>query len=64
MKQASTMMGQRSSHHDPSERERVIDLAEPMVWKKHQSYALDVDEDQDDKAKEVLLCSFQRPHMR
>lgn len=27
-------------------------------------YDLEVDEDQDDKATQIKLCSFQRPHMR
>ena len=33
-------------------------------WKKYQTYALEVDPDQDDRAKEIKLCSFARPHMR
>ena len=34
------------------------------TWKKYTSYDLEVDPDQDDKAKEVNLCNFTRPHMR
>ena len=34
------------------------------VWKKYQRYELDVDPNQDDKAKEILTCTFARPHMR
>jgi NNP family nitrate/nitrite transporter-like MFS transporter len=33
-------------------------------WKKHNQYHVEVDPEQDDKAKEILLCSFERPHMR
>lgn len=32
--------------------------------KKYQTYHLAVDPDQDDKATEIKLCSFSRPHMR
>jgi len=32
--------------------------------KKYDSYHLNVDPDQDDKATEIKLCSFKRPHMR
>jgi hypothetical protein len=32
--------------------------------KKFARYSLEVDEDQDDKATEILLCSAARPHMR
>ena len=33
-------------------------------WKKYDKYWIDVDPDQDDKAKTIKLCSFARPHMR
>ena len=33
-------------------------------WKKYQIYDLEVDPLQDDKAKEILICTFARPHMR
>ena len=33
-------------------------------WKKYNSYQLDTDPEQDDKAREIRLCSFSRPHMR
>jgi len=33
-------------------------------WKKYDEYALEVDADQDDRAKEIKLCTFARPHMR
>ena len=33
-------------------------------WKKYSEYHVEVDPDQDDKAKEIKLCSFGRPHMR
>jgi NNP family nitrate/nitrite transporter-like MFS transporter len=33
-------------------------------WKKYEEYALNTDPDQDDKATEIKLCNFSRPHMR
>ena len=33
-------------------------------WKQYDSYALNVDPNQDDKATEIKLCNFSRPHMR
>jgi hypothetical protein len=33
-------------------------------WKKFAKYRLDVDDKQDDRATEILLCDFSRPHMR
>jgi len=33
-------------------------------WKKYSEYFIEVDPDQDDKAKTIKLCSFARPHMR
>jgi hypothetical protein len=35
-----------------------------QVWKKFAHYQIEVDDKQDDKAVEILLCSFARPHMR
>jgi hypothetical protein len=35
-----------------------------VEWRKFDNYDLEVDPYQDDKAKEIQLCSFQRPHMR
>ena len=35
-----------------------------MELKKYQTYYINVDPDQDDKATEIKLCSFARPHMR
>jgi NNP family nitrate/nitrite transporter-like MFS transporter len=32
--------------------------------KKYQTYTLKIDPDQDDKATEIKLCNFSRPHMR
>jgi MFS transporter, NNP family, nitrate/nitrite transporter len=32
--------------------------------KKYQTYQIKVDPDQDDRATEIKLCSFARPHMR
>lgn len=36
----------------------------PSKWTKYHEYTLEVDDDQDDKASEIQLCSFARPHMR
>lgn len=36
----------------------------PQEIKKYQTYALNVDPNQDDKATEIKLCNFSRPHMR
>ncbi|KAG7348772.1 major facilitator superfamily transporter [Nitzschia inconspicua] len=36
----------------------------PEEYNAFSSYAIAVDPDQDDKAKEIKLCSFARPHMR
>jgi MFS transporter, NNP family, nitrate/nitrite transporter len=33
-------------------------------WKMYQTYACNIDPDQDDKATEIKLCNFSRPHMR
>jgi NNP family nitrate/nitrite transporter-like MFS transporter len=33
-------------------------------WKKYTEYHINTDPDQDDKATEIKLCSFARPHMR
>ena len=41
-----------------------IDSGKPQEIKKYQSYQLSVDPDQDDKANEIKLCNFSRPHMR
>ncbi|KAI2508901.1 hypothetical protein MHU86_5511 [Fragilaria crotonensis] len=41
-----------------------IDSGAPKEMKKYQTYYINVDPDQDDKATELKLCSFARPHMR
>jgi len=41
-----------------------VDQGDSGEWKKYDSYVLQVDPDQDDKAKEIKLCNFSRPHMR
>jgi len=41
-----------------------VDNGAPQEWKKYDTYYIDVDPDQDDKAKTIKLCSFARPHMR
>mmetsp|Transcript_2278 Transcript_2278/g.3914 ORF Transcript_2278/g.3914 Transcript_2278/m.3914 type:complete len:475 (-) Transcript_2278:421-1845(-) len=42
----------------------MADDGAPIEPKKYQTYALQIDPDQDDKAKEIKLCNFSRPHMR
>jgi len=42
----------------------AIDAGEPVEWKKYETYSVEVDPDQDDKATEIRLCNFSRPHMR
>jgi MFS transporter, NNP family, nitrate/nitrite transporter len=42
------------SHRSPTQGE----------WKKYSEYAVEVDPDQDDKATQIKMCSFARPHMR
>lgn len=37
---------------------------EPTEWKKYSEYSVEVDPEQDDKATEIKLMSFARPHMR
>jgi len=44
--------------------EAEVDTGAPVEWKKYDSYAVSVDPDQDDKATEIKLCNFSRPHMR
>jgi len=44
--------------------EAEVDTGAPVEDKKYQTYALNVDPDQDDKATEIKLCNFSRPHMR
>mmetsp|Transcript_27275 Transcript_27275/g.40818 ORF Transcript_27275/g.40818 Transcript_27275/m.40818 type:complete len:472 (-) Transcript_27275:343-1758(-) len=42
----------------------MADTGSAPEYKKYQTYALNVDPDQDDKATEIKLCNFSRPHMR
>uniref|UniRef100_A0A6U6IS54 Nitrate/nitrite transporter n=1 Tax=Odontella aurita TaxID=265563 RepID=A0A6U6IS54_9STRA len=42
----------------------MADEGAPIEPKKYQTYQLNVDPDQDDKATEIKLCNFSRPHMR
>eukprot|EP00536_Pseudo-nitzschia_multiseries_P013875 jgi/Psemu1/261779/estExt_Genewise1Plus.C_6270003 len=44
--------------------EAEVDTGAPQEWKKYSEYYIEVDPDQDDKAKTIKLCSFARPHMR
>lgn len=50
----------------PMEEESIEDgpAKETKEIKKYQTYDLEVDPDQDDKAKEIKLVNFSRPHMR
>lgn len=41
-----------------------VDTGKPLEPKKYQTYILKIDPDQDDRAKEIKLFSFARPHMR
>lgn len=41
-----------------------IDQGKDYEFKKYKTYALKVDPGQNDKAAEIKLCSFARPHMR
>ncbi|CAB9496332.1 affinity nitrate transporter 2 [Seminavis robusta] len=41
-----------------------IDSGAASNWKKYAHYDLEIDPEQDDKATEIRLCSFSRPHMR
>jgi len=42
----------------------MAEQGEPTEWKKYSKYQIDTDPDQDDKATEIKLMSFARPHMR
>mmetsp|Transcript_11357 Transcript_11357/g.24061 ORF Transcript_11357/g.24061 Transcript_11357/m.24061 type:complete len:482 (+) Transcript_11357:127-1572(+) len=44
--------------------ENQVDSGAPQEWKKYDTYYVEVDPDQDDKSKEIKLCSIARPHMR
>jgi NNP family nitrate/nitrite transporter-like MFS transporter len=46
------------------ETNQTFPLFHQAPWKKYDSYSLETDPDQDDKAKEIKLCNFARPHMR
>mmetsp|Transcript_1399 Transcript_1399/g.2221 ORF Transcript_1399/g.2221 Transcript_1399/m.2221 type:complete len:474 (-) Transcript_1399:336-1757(-) len=41
-----------------------LDVNSTPEYKKYQSYHLNVDPEQDDKATEIKICHFSRPHMR
>jgi len=41
-----------------------VDSGAAGEWKKYSTYAVAVDPEQEDKATEIKLCSFARPHMR
>lgn len=41
-----------------------VDAGAPTEWKKYSEYQIEVDPDQDDKAKVIKCFSFARPHMR
>jgi NNP family nitrate/nitrite transporter-like MFS transporter len=41
-----------------------VDTGAPSEWKKYSEYSLDTDPEQEDRATEIKLCNFARPHMR
>ena len=41
-----------------------VPTGEATEWKKYDTYYVEVDPNQDDKATEIKLLSFKRPHMR
>lgn len=41
-----------------------VNTGAPTEWKKYSEYAVEVDPDQDDRASQIRLCNFSRPHMR
>jgi hypothetical protein len=41
----------------------IIHIRVQFYRKKYDAYSIDVDPDQDDRATEIKLCSFARPHM-
>ncbi|EEC50152.1 predicted protein [Phaeodactylum tricornutum CCAP 1055/1] len=49
---------------DIDDKPTPVESGEPSEWKKYSSYHIKTDPDQDDKASEIRLCSFARPHMR
>lgn len=48
----------------PRRGEVEIEVGAPTRWRKYADYAVEVDPDQDDRATEIRLCNFSRPHMR
>eukprot|EP00980_Cylindrotheca_fusiformis_P028862 scaffold22661_cov200-Cylindrotheca_fusiformis.AAC.1 len=44
--------------------ESQSDSGEAVEWKKFDHYVLTVDPNQDNRATEIKLCTFDRPHMR
>ena len=49
---------------EPKEEEEEEEEEEEQTTNHHGGYALTVDPDQEDKATQLKLCSFARPHMR
>lgn len=45
-------------------KEVEVDDGAPLEWKKYDTYHCNVDPDQDDKATEIRMFTFARPHMR
>lgn len=52
--------GKSKSHHLIT----VHPFTQPQEWKKYDTYYVNVDPDQDDRATEIRMFSFKRPHMR
>jgi len=43
---------------------RQVESGKPTSWKKYPTYALEVDGEADDRATEIIMFNFERPHMR
>ncbi|GKY90640.1 hypothetical protein MPSEU_000037500 [Mayamaea pseudoterrestris] len=69
MEQTSQSMRElerKMKDEDESVNDLDVSLAGPtnLQWRKFKYYNVEVDPEQDDKSKEILLCSLQRPHSR
>lgn len=55
------MISHQQHHHQV---QVEVNMGAPSRWKKYANYAVVVDPDQDDRANEIKLYNFSRPHMR
>ena len=53
-----------TSYCEPDNDRFLPSFIQQTEWKQYSEYQINVDPDQDDKASEIKLCSFARPHMR